>query len=119
MLSDKDLTRSKVFEALAIFSEKALNYEHMELGYSKPIYKVIKAYLNAYTRLILPKRLKNNQACFACHPGWCKTRLGGNNAPLSVEEGTVSLMKVIEFSVEESLMNNGTYFNENGEVDYF
>jgi NAD(P)-dependent dehydrogenase (short-subunit alcohol dehydrogenase family) len=47
---------------------------------------VVKATLNALTRT-LPRDLPEGVKINACDPGWVATRMGGADAPLSVEEG--------------------------------
>ncbi len=52
-----------------------------------PAYSISKATLNAITCLLAAalkeKRIAVNSVC----PGWCRTEMGGANAPRSVEEG--------------------------------
>ena len=43
------------------FEEKALAEKHIEAGFTKQIYYVSKALLNAYTRWILPNYLKQDR----------------------------------------------------------
>ena len=58
-----------------------------EQGLNGPCaYSVSKAALNAVTLSFVPvlgKQVKINAAC----PGWVRTRMGGQMAPLSVEKG--------------------------------
>jgi hypothetical protein len=59
--------------------------------------------------------IENQVLVVSCHPGWVKTDMGGENAPLSVEEGAetpvwlaytpVSQLKNGEFYSEKGLMN--------------
>jgi len=118
-LNDPKINGEILLKEMDTFLKKALNYEHIKSGYSKPVYKVTKAFLNAYTRWVLPNLLKENQTCFACHPGWCQTRMGGTEAPSTAEEGTTSLMRAIDFDAKQSKEFSGKYLNENGEVDEF
>ena len=52
-----------------------------------PAYRISKTALNALTRILAAEtagsRIKVNAAC----PGWCRTDLGGQDAPRSPEEG--------------------------------
>lgn len=52
-----------------------------------PAYRISKTALNAVTRILAAEladsRIKVNAAC----PGWCRTDLGGADAPRSAEEG--------------------------------
>lgn len=49
-------------------------------------YGVAKAALNALTRA-LPRDLPPGVKINACHPGWVHSRMGGPEAPLTLEEG--------------------------------
>ena len=49
-------------------------------------YSIAKAALNALTRT-LPRDLPDYVKVNACDPGWVRTRMGGEGAPLSPEEG--------------------------------
>ncbi len=49
-------------------------------------YSIAKAALNALTR-VLPRDLPPGVKVNACDPGWVRTRMGGEGAPLSPEEG--------------------------------
>jgi carbonyl reductase 1 len=46
-------------------------------------YGTSKLLLNAWSRFILKRQLKPNQVSIAMSPGWCKTDMGGVNAPNS------------------------------------
>ena len=62
---------------------------HAKSGFPSSAYRVSKVALNAHVRILArelssdPRRILVNATC----PGWVKTRMGGNAAPTSVEEG--------------------------------
>ena len=118
-LSDPTLTKEKLWKEMENAVEHASNHRLPEMGYSKQIYNVSKAFLNAHVRWVLPRHLKDDQACIACNPGWVRTRLGGGNAFLSLEEGTTSVMRAINSDLTESKALNGKYLDEKGQVDEF
>lgn len=70
-------------------------------------------FLNAYTRIILRKKLKVSQTCFCAYPGWVQTLGGGLDAPLTVQEGVKSVMNIIKFSDEEAIKQNGSFYDDN------
>ena len=58
-----------------------------DMGSGVPAYRISKTALNALTRILSVElgdsRIKVNSAC----PGWCRTDMGGSDAPRSAEEG--------------------------------
>lgn len=73
--------------------------EHIENShhpYQYPAYKISKAALNMYTRT-LANRLKHEGSGIivsSVHPGWVRTDMGGNEAPISPEEAADDLFKL-------------------------
>jgi NAD(P)-dependent dehydrogenase (short-subunit alcohol dehydrogenase family) len=57
-----------------------------------PAYRLSKTALNAVTRILADElretRIKINSVC----PGWVRTRMGGDEASLSVEEGAKGIV---------------------------
>ena len=54
---------------------------------TEPAYRVSKAALNAFTRVLAADVAGTGVLVNACSPGWVRTELGGPNAPTTVEEG--------------------------------
>ena len=64
--------------------------------YHYPAYKISKVALNMYTRT-LATRLENEKAGIivsSVHPGWVKTEMGGEEAPLTTEEAVEHIYKL-------------------------
>jgi carbonyl reductase 1 len=62
---------------------------HARHGWPTSAYRVSKVGLNALTR-VLARELKGDTrgiAVNACSPGWVRTAMGGEGAPLSAAEG--------------------------------
>lgn len=74
-----------------------------------PLYSASKAALNVLTRALLPAAQANALTVLSLHPGWVQTDLGGEHAPLSVEQSATGLANVLE----QSLSRGGHHF-----IDY-
>lgn len=78
------------------------------------MYMTSKCFVNAYNRFVLYPLLKEDQTCFVVHPGWVQTDMGGSNADLKPEEGAVSALTCVDFSLEEAKKHNSGFFDEYG-----
>jgi len=58
-----------------------------EMGGSYPAYRISKTAINALTRMLNAELEGTNILVNSMCPGWVKTRMGGPEAPRSVEEG--------------------------------
>ncbi len=86
ILSKPDLTEKELFEAANNIIELTKDYKPYG-PFDEGSYPGSKALLNAYVKNFLPNKLKATQQLYAIHPGWVKTELGTEQAPLTVEEG--------------------------------
>lgn len=62
-----------------------------------PAYKISKAALNMYTRTLamrLSKEDENGITVSSVHPGWVKTEMGGEEAPMTPEEAAEHIYKL-------------------------
>lgn len=79
------LMRASTAGRVVNLSSEMGQLETMTAG--SPAYRISKTALNALTRILAAEldgsHIKVNAAC----PGWCRTDLGGRNAPRSAEEG--------------------------------
>ena len=73
-------------------------------------YRISKAGLNMFSKnlsLEFPDMVTLN-----LHPGWVKTRMGGEDAPIQPQESAQKLLKVI---LESDLSQSGCFYNLEGE----
>lgn len=76
-------------------------------------YRVSKAGLNAITKS-MSIDLKGDQILvISMHPGWCKTNLGGKNAPLEVENAVSKLINTL-FALKEN--DTGSFIQYDGQL---
>ena len=59
-----------------------------------PLYGASKAALNSLLRSW--SQTNPDLGLLALHPGWVRTEMGGNDAPLSIEESVSGLIRVID-----------------------
>ena len=76
--------------------------------------------VNTYARVLsLRNEIENNDiSVYAAHPGWVKTDMGGLVAPLSMEQGVVNEVFLLELPDGISRDYQGKYF-DNCKVDSF
>ena len=61
-----------------------------------PAYRMSKAAINMYTKMLSQRLTEKNIRVTAVHPGWVKTRIGGENAPMDTQWSAEGLYKVIQ-----------------------
>jgi len=78
----------------------------------EPSYPGSKALVNAYVRYILPNEVGANQQVYAICPGWCKTDMGTDAAPLPAEAGADTPVYLIELPFKRDPEINGKFIHE-------
>jgi NAD(P)-dependent dehydrogenase (short-subunit alcohol dehydrogenase family) len=86
-LFDPPASRAAVLAAVERFADAVRSGRHEAEGWPTSAYAVSKVALNAITRVyareLAARGLRVNAVC----PGWVRTRMGGEGAPRSVEQG--------------------------------
>jgi NAD(P)-dependent dehydrogenase (short-subunit alcohol dehydrogenase family) len=66
-------------------------------------YRASKAALNMFTVAMKKEALEDNISFLILHPGWVKTRMGGENAPVEMETSVDGMMELIgKHTLEDS-----------------
>jgi len=66
-------------------------------------YRASKTALNMFTVAMKNEALEDNISFLILHPGWVKTRMGGENAPVEMDTSVDGMMKLIgEHTLEDS-----------------
>ncbi|MCA9690048.1 MAG: SDR family NAD(P)-dependent oxidoreductase [Nannocystaceae bacterium] len=88
-LADDGLTRAQLVQRVDSFVASVARGTHRDEGWPSNAYSVSKLALNALTRVLTrelagdPRGLTVDAVC----PGWVRTRMGGDSAPRTPEEG--------------------------------
>jgi NAD(P)-dependent dehydrogenase (short-subunit alcohol dehydrogenase family) len=89
---DAGLTRAALIELVRSFERAVGQGRHVAEGWPSSAYRVSKASLNAWVRLLgrelAPRHIRVNAVC----PGWVRTDMGGSAAPRAVEDGAASIV---------------------------
>ena len=82
-------------------------------GWCLNSYSVSKMVVNTYARVLsLRNEIENNDiSVYAAHPGWVKTDMTGPEAPLTVEQGVVNEVFLIELPDGINRKYQGKYFD--------
>ena len=85
-----------------------------EDGWCKNTFAVSKMIINTYARILAKKRevTKDQISVYACNPGWVKTDMGGDLAPLTIQEGVLTPIYLIELPDGINKENQGKFFSE-------
>ena len=104
-----NLAKSGLKRAIAITSKMGSNPEHKGTAF---IYRSSKAALNNAVRGLSIALKGEGITAVAMHPGWVKTDMGGEAAPLTPPDAVASMIKVI---AALKPADSGTFLNYNGE----
>jgi carbonyl reductase 1 len=90
--SDPAIDRRKLVALVNEFAEDVAAGRHTDRGWPTSAYRVSKAALNAYTRILAhelsPRGIRVNAVC----PGWVRTRMGGSSASRDIAKGAASIV---------------------------
>ena len=73
---------------------------HMGKSYA---YRASKTALNMFTVAMKKECIEDNISFIIFHPGWVKTRMGGDRAPVEIEDSVGGMMQILEnHTIEDS-----------------
>lgn len=87
-----NLRRGRNRQIIQLTSKMGSLTENIEGGYYA--YRTSKAALNMVHRCLAAELAGQGFICVAVHPGWVRTSMGGNHAPLSPQESVRNLLGV-------------------------
>jgi NAD(P)-dependent dehydrogenase (short-subunit alcohol dehydrogenase family) len=85
------------------------------MGTYAPAYSISKAALNAVTRQIAAATAGTGVLVNCANPGWVRTRMGGSNAPRSVEQGADT---IVWLSTLPANGPTGGFFSDRRAIDW-
>jgi NAD(P)-dependent dehydrogenase (short-subunit alcohol dehydrogenase family) len=118
---DENLTLEGLFELSKKFKQAIIDNKVKENGWTETAYGTTKMIINTYAR-VLSKRKEINErniGVYVCNPGWVKTDMAGPRAPLSIEEGVLTPIYLIELpdGIHKDLQ--GKYFDKCEVASYY
>ena len=111
-LANPGFQPKEIDEVYELFMNAAKNQNFEEAGITGSSYNISKALVTAWTYYVLKDSLKGDQQTFSMCPGWCRTNLGGDKAPKSVEEGPDTIEYLIDLPFKLNKEINGKFFLE-------
>jgi NAD(P)-dependent dehydrogenase (short-subunit alcohol dehydrogenase family) len=75
-------------------------------GFDSPAYRMSKSAVNMYTKILSERLLDKNISVISIHPGWVKTKLAGQSAPLTPEFSANGIYNLLEKN-----LSTGTFWN--------
>ena len=76
-------------------------------------YRASKTALNMFTVSMKKEALEDNIAFVILHPGWVKTDMGGDKAPVEIPDSIAGMMGVLD---TRTLQNSGEFVQFDGEI---
>lgn len=112
--ADPHLTRDQLVALVGEFASAVADGAHEKAGWPSSAYRVTKAGVIAYARILSRTlRARDIRVVAAC-PGWVRTRMGGAHAPRTVEQGARSIV----WAATEPAAVSGGFYRDGGAADW-
>ncbi|XP_017321931.1 C-factor [Ictalurus punctatus] len=105
--------RAAVINVTSLLGSVELNWGERAKDFKWYPYRTSKSALNMITRCMAVDLEPDGILCMAIHPGWVRTDMGGQEAPLSTEESIGSVLAVIGSLTEK---DHGMFLHYTGEA---
>ena len=97
---------------IAMISSLMASIDDCQMGRSYA-YRASKTALNMFTVSMKKEALEDNISFVILHPGWVKTDMGGDRAPVEIPESVTGMRNVLE---TRTLENTGEFVQFDGEL---
>ena len=114
VLKSPSLTMERLDAMMREFIALAAAGKHAERGWPNSAYGTSKIGENALTRLQAEQHPTMKVVAYC--PGWCKTDMGGQSAPLTAEGGADTAVWLVTNSA--AIKTSGGFWAERAEIDY-
>jgi carbonyl reductase 1/carbonyl reductase 3 len=108
---EKPMSKEQLMELSKDYEKRIHDKNYTATGWFEQHYYNTKCLLNAYTRWVLPKLLKDDQSCYALDPGFCKTDMAPEGI-FPVEVGAQTPLHLIQLPFKADPEYHGKFFME-------
>lgn len=111
---NENLSKEKLIELADRYLQTMQNNTAEQEGWPLDAYSVSKMIDNSYPKVLAKRKdiQDKNIAVYVCHPGWVKTDMGSQAAPLTIEEGIVTPLYLINLPDGIIPEYQGKYFDK-------
>jgi NAD(P)-dependent dehydrogenase (short-subunit alcohol dehydrogenase family) len=110
---DENLTLEGLLKLRDNFKQSILDNNVKKNGWIESAYATSKMIINTYARILSKKKeiIERNISCYSCNPGWVRTDMAGPKALLSIEEGVLTPIYLVElpYGIQKDIQ--GKYFD--------
>lgn len=118
---DDNLTLQGLFDLSSKFKQAIIDNKIKENGWTETAYGTTKMIINTYARVLSKRKeiKERNIGVYVCNPGWVRTDMAGPRAPLSIEEGVLTPIYLIELPDGIIQDLQGKYFDNCQVASYY
>ena len=111
---DDEISKEKLLILAERFKNAIINDKVFEDGWIDSAYATSKMIINTYAKVLSKKKEVQEKeiSIYACCPGWVRTDMAGPNALLSIEEGVLTPIYLIELPDQINSEYQGKFFYE-------
>ncbi|CAD8157178.1 unnamed protein product [Paramecium octaurelia] len=107
-----NITREEVFKLAEEFQEHVKNNTYEQNGWPSWGYGISKLLINTYVKTLAQNAEVKNKSVqvYTCCPGWVKTDMAGDEAELTIDQGALTPVYLVELPHEVNPEYQGKFF---------